>query len=267
MTSPESTYETILFEATDGVARITMNRPDAANAMSPEMSAELADVAIRCDEDPSVRAVVVTGVGKVFSAGGDLQGFAGRGEALPATLKAMTTDLHAAVSRFVRADAPLIAAVNGTAAGAGMSLACAADLVVAAESARFVMAYTRAGLTPDGSSTYFLARLVGMRRAQELVLTNRMLSAGEAAEWGIVTTVVPDAELQETATTLAASIASGPTVAFGRAKALLHSGWTGTLETQMELEARAISDMARTADGREGIAAFVEKRKPDFQGR
>jgi len=164
-------------------------------------------------------------------------------------------------------DPPVVAAVHGAAAGAGMSLACACDLVVAAESARFTMSYSNAGLTPDGSSTYYLPRLVGLRRATELTLTNRRLSAQEAMEWGIVTRVVPDEDLSEEATALASQLAAGATKALGAAKRLLQSGWTETLETQMEHETQTIADMARTSDAPEGIAAFLEKRQAEFTGR
>lgn len=260
-------YTTILFDVQDNVARITLNRPEAANAINAELATEFMHAAIRCDEDPQIRAVLLTGTGRMFCAGGDLKAFAAQGDALPAHLKEVTTYLHAGISRFNRADAPLIAAVNGIAAGAGMSLVSACDLAIAAQSCRFTMAYTRAGLTPDGSSTHFLARLVGMKRALELTLTNRMLSAQEALDWGLINRVVPDDDLQTEAMALATQLARGPTLALGNSKRLLHSGWTEPLETQMELETRAIADMARTADGREGIAAFLEKRDPQFKGQ
>jgi 2-(1,2-epoxy-1,2-dihydrophenyl)acetyl-CoA isomerase len=260
-------YSTLLFDVRDNIARITLNRPDAANALNMDMSKDLMHVALHCSEDPTVRAVIITGTGRMFCAGGDLKSFAAQGENLAYHLKEVTTYLHAAVSRFTRMDAPVIAAVNGTAAGAGMSLACACDFVLAAESARFTMAYTRAGLTPDGSSTYFLPRIVGLKRALELTLTNRMLSAQEACAWGIVTRVVPDANLMAETEALAAQLASSATGALGSAKRLLHSGWNETLETQMELEAQAIAVRGHTADGREGINAFLEKRAPKFTGK
>jgi 2-(1,2-epoxy-1,2-dihydrophenyl)acetyl-CoA isomerase len=259
-------YGTIRYSVEDGVAEITLARPASANAMDAAMMEELLDAAIRCDEDPSVRAVLLTGEGRAFCAGGDLASFSRLGDALPAALKRMTTHLHGAISRFARMDAPLVSAVNGVAAGAGMSLACAADLSLAAASARFTMAYTRAGLTPDGSATFFLSRLVGLRRAQELMLTNRMLSAPEAAEWGLVNRVVTDETLLDEARSLARSLAEGPTRAFGQVKRLLLLGEGNALEAQMEHEARAIADAARGADGREGIAAFLEKRPPRFGG-
>jgi 2-(1,2-epoxy-1,2-dihydrophenyl)acetyl-CoA isomerase len=260
-------YSTLKFDARHGAAHITLNRQEAANALNLEISQDLLRAVLRCDEDPAIRAVLISGEGPAFCVGGDLKSFSDQGEQLPRHLKEATTYLHAAVSRLARMDAPVVAAVHGTAAGAGMSLACACDLVVAAESARFVMAYTNAGLTPDGSSTYYLPRLVGLKRAMELTLTNRELSAQEALEWGIVTRVVADDSLLEEAGSLASQLASGATKALGASKWLLHSGYTETLETQMEHEAQAIAEMARTTDGREGISAFLEKREAEFTGQ
>ncbi len=260
-------YENLRCEIADGVATITLNRPDAANAIDLPLARELMQVAIRCDEDPGVRAVLLTGAGKMFCAGGDLKAFSAQGDSLPSLLKEITTNLHAATSRFARMSAPLVVAVNGTAAGAGFSIAISGDLVLMAESAKLTMAYTAAGLSPDGSSTWFLPRLIGMRRAQELMLTNRRLSAAEALAWGLVNQVVPDAELAATAGALAKQLATGATRAFGTVKSLLASTYNESLETQMELEARGIAEMARSADGREGIEAFVAKRAPKFSGR
>lgn len=260
-------YQTLELQVRDGVAHLTLNRPDAANAITVELARDLMLATLRCDEDPAVRAVLLTGAGRMFCGGGDLKAFAGRSDDLPHYLKELTTYLHAATSRLTRMNAPVVAAVHGSAAGAGMSLACAADVVLAAESAKFTMAYTRAGLTPDGSSTYFLPRIVGLRRALELALTSRVLTSAEAFELGIVTRIVPEARLLDEARNTAAEFAAGPTQAFGATKRLLHTGWTGTLETQMELEARAIADVSRGADAREGIAAFAAKRPPRFTGR
>ncbi len=260
-------YRNIRFALADGVATITLDRPDAANAIDLALGRELMHAAIRCAEDPAVRAVLLTGTGKMFCAGGDLKSFAAEGDALPELLKELTTHLHAATSRFARMDAPLIVAVNGTAAGAGFSLAVSGDLVLMAESAKLAMAYTAAGLSPDGSSTWFLPRLIGMRRTQELMLTNRRLSAAEALEWGLVNQVVPDGELAAKASALALQLAAGPTRAFGTVKGLLATSFSESLETQMELESRGIAGMARGADGREGIEAFLAKRQPKFTGR
>jgi 2-(1,2-epoxy-1,2-dihydrophenyl)acetyl-CoA isomerase len=267
LAAEQEEYATLKFDIRDSVAHITLNRPEANNALNLEVAQELLDAVLRCDEDPSVRAVVIAGEGRTFCVGGDLKAFVEQGEHLPHHLKEVTTYLHAAVSRMARMDPPVVAAVHGAAAGAGLSLACACDLLVAAESARFAMAYSNAGLTPDGSSTYYLPRLVGFGRAMELALTSRELSAQEALEWGIVTQVVADEDLSEEATGLATRLATGATKALGATKRLLHSGWTETLETQMEHETQTIAEMARTADGQEGIAAFVEKRPAEFTGR
>ena len=259
-------YNALDFDVRDGVAHITLNRPEAGNAINLELGQELLRAVMRCDEEPEVRAVVLAGAGRMFCVGGDLRSFTEQGEQLSHHLKEVTTYLHAAISRMARMDPPVVSAVHGAAAGAGLSLTCACDLVVAAESARFSMAYSKAGLTPDGSSTYYLPRLVGFKRAMELTLTNRELSTQEAVEWGIVTRVVPHDDLSESATQLASQLASGATKALGGAKRLLHIGWTETLETQMEHETQTIADIARTADAREGISAFMEKRPPEFTG-
>ncbi len=258
---------TIQFEIRDNVAYITLNRPEAANSINQEMSIALMHAAIQCSEDPAIRAVVITGTGSMFCSGGDLKEFAVQGEHLPYHLKETTTYLHAAISRLARMTPPVVAAVNGAAAGAGMSLACACDIVVAAQSARFTMGYTQVGLSPDGSSTYFLPRIVGLRRAFELTLTNRVLSAQEALEWGIVTRVVPDAEVLEQSRTIAIQLAAGPTKALGASKRLLHSSFSETLETQMEHESQTIANIAHTADTREGMAAFIEKRAAKYEGQ
>ena len=260
-------FETLLFDVQDHVARLTLNRPDSGNAMNAALMRELCDVAIRCDEDPEIRAVVITGAGKMFCAGGDLRSFAAKGDGLAAHLKEITHDLHAAVSRLSRMDAPVVSAVNGVAAGAGFSLACAADMVLAAESARFTVAYTGVGLSPDGSCSFFLPRLVGLRRSQELMLTRRILEASEALDWNLVTRVVPDDDLEAESAKLAAQLAAGPTLAFGGVKRLLLHSSGDHLESQMEHEARCIADAARSADAREGIAAFLEKRAAGFVGK
>ncbi|MFC1873854.1 enoyl-CoA hydratase/isomerase family protein [Chloroflexota bacterium] len=260
-------YTTILFDIHDDIAQITLNRPEAANSINKEISLDLMHAAINCSEDQGIRAVVITGAGTMFCAGGDLKTFAAQGKGLPAYLKEVTVYMHAAISQLSRLDAPVIAAVNGNAAGAGLSLICGCDYVIATETARFTAAYTKAGLTPDGGLTYFLPRILGTRRALELVLTNRILSAKEAFELGIVNRVVGEAEVMEQAHATAAQMANGATKALGTAKRLLYTGWMETLETQMQHESQAIAEISATADGREGIAAFLEKRPPKFTGQ
>jgi 2-(1,2-epoxy-1,2-dihydrophenyl)acetyl-CoA isomerase len=260
-------FKTLMFDVRDHVAHITLNRPDAANSINEEMGIDLMHASLRCDEDPEIRAVLISGAGKIFSGGGDLKAFSAKGNQLPYYVKEITTYLHAAMSRLTRMDAPVVAAVHGAVAGAGMSIAIACDIVIAAETTRFTVAYTRAGLVPDGSSTYFLPRIVGLKRALELTLTNRVFSAQEALQWGLVTRVVPDNELLVQATAVAVQLANGPTRAYGVSKRLLHSGWSETLETQMENESQAIANSARTQDAREGITAFIEKRTPKYKGK
>jgi 2-(1,2-epoxy-1,2-dihydrophenyl)acetyl-CoA isomerase len=179
----------------------------------------------------------------------------------------MAGDLHTALSRLARMDAPVIAAVNGTAGGAGLSLVMAADLAIAAQSAKFTMAYTGAGLSPDGSSTFYMPRKIGDRKARELMLTNRVLSAAEALDWGVVNQVVADGQALDLAMILARRLAAGPTRAYGAVKTLLNDSFEHGLESQMALEASKIAELVVSEDGQEGIQAFLEKRKPGFTGR
>lgn len=259
--------EELIFEVKDRVATITINRPERSNALTMRMVEELLEMVLACDEDRAIRAVVLTGAGQAFCAGGDVREFVEYVETLSLHLKRLLTFFHGTISGISRMSKPVIAGVNGVAAGAGMSLAMACDLAVAAESARFTMAYSKIGATPDGSSTYFLPRLVGLRRALELTYTNRVLTAREAEAWGLVNRVVPDAEFASAVSALAAKLATGPTLALGRAKRLFLMGQHESLETQMEHESRLIMLSSKTPDLREGITAFAEKRNPVFTGR
>jgi len=259
-------YSTILFEVQEGVAQITLNRPEALNSINLDIARDLMYAILRCDEDPAIRAVVINGAGTLFSAGGDLKTFSAQKKNLPHYVKEASTYFHAAISRMTRMDPPVIAAVHGYAMGAGMSLAIACDMVIAAETARFMLAYTRVGLTPDGSATYFLPRAVGLKRALDLALTNRMFSAREALELGMVTRVVLEEDLLSEARAIATQLAAGPTRTYGASKRLLYNGWNETLETQMEQESQSIANIARTKDVHEGINAFLEKRPPKFKG-
>ena len=260
-------FQALTLDRRDGVATITLNRPEAFNALNLTLGRELFHAALEVDEDPAVRCVVITGAGKAFCAGGDVKDFADNLPRIGVLVKELTTYLHGAVSRLCRSDKPVVMAVNGVAAGGGLSFALSGDLVVAAESARFTMAYAKIAATPDGSSSYSLPRLVGLRRAMELYFTNRVLSAREALEWGLVTRVVPDAELGTAVDGLARELAQGPTKAFGRAKRLFHQSTWESLETQMELEAQAIALAGHTADFAAGVTAFAAKKTPTFQGR
>jgi len=261
------TYTTLLFDVREGIARITLNRPEALNAINRELSWDLMHAVLECDQDPTVRAVVLSGNGRLFCAGGDLKAFNTQNERLPHYIKEVTTYLHGAISRLVRMNPPVIAAVHGSAVGAGMSLALACDLVIAEETACFSVAYTRVGLTPDGSMSYFLPRFIGLKRALELTLTNRVLSAREALDWGLITRVVSEGKHLSEAIACAVQLAEGAPKSLWTAKRLMHEGWNETLETQMENESQAIANMARTSDTCEAIKAFIGKRTPKFDGK
>lgn len=254
---------TVAVERRGPVAVVTLNRPENANVLNLPMGRELLEAAIACEKEPGVRAVVLTGAGKNFCFGGDLRGMMSEGGAVDAYLHELTSFLHQAISHFVRMDAPVIAAVNGTAAGAGVGLVAMADLAVCARSAKFSLAYTGVALTPDGSTSYFLPRLIGAKRAMELVLTNRPVTADEALAWGLVNQVVDDAACLPEAIKLAEKLAAGPVRAFGKAKRLM-AGATGALESHMVLESETIAQQAVSAEGQEGIKAFLEKRKPGY---
>ena len=260
-----SNYKTLTLEEQNGIATLTLNRADAANALNVELARELMQAAIAVSESNTIRALILTGNGKLFCAGGDIQAFAEAGDQVGSVIKEITAYLHAAISRLTRMNAPVIVAVNGAAAGAGFSLALIGDIVLAAQSAKFTMAYTGIGASPDGSSSYFLPRLIGLRRTQELMLTNRRLTAAEAEDWGMVTRAVADDELMSEANNLAAQLAAGPRLSHGVVKKLLASTFNESLETQMELESQGIAAVMNTDDGREGIEAFKAKRKPEFK--
>ena len=260
-------YEAILYDVKDSVATITLNRPDAYNALNLTLARDVFQATLEADESRDVRCIVITGAGKAFCAGGDVKDFADNPDRIGILVKELTTYLHGAVSRLARSLKPVIMAVNGVAAGGGMSLALSGDLVVAAESAKFNMAYSRIAASPDGSSSYFLPRMIGLRRALELHFTNRVLSAREAMDWGLVNRVHPDAEFPAAVRTLARELAQGPTLAFGRAKLLFHQSTQESLETQMELEAQAIAASGHTEDFRNGVVAFARKQPVTFTGR
>jgi len=260
-------FERFRLDLRSGVAEITFARPEGANAIDLVCSQELAELALFCDQSPDVRAVLLRAEGPMFCAGGDVRSFHAAGDDLPALLKRITLGLHTAISRFSRMDPPVVAAVQGTAAGGGMSLACAADIVLASENAKFTMAYTRIGKNPDGGSTFVLPRRIGVGRTRDLMLRNHVLSAREAMELGLVEHVVAPAALDDEARRIARELAAGPTRAFGTTKRLLLGTFANGIETQMEIETVAIAEMGGTSDAKNAIAAFVEKRSPKFEGR
>jgi len=260
-------YETLLVDVTDNVATITLNRPEAYNALNLQLAGELFHAVLAADEGQEIRCIVVTGAGKAFCGGGDVKDFADNLPTAGVLIKELASYVHGAISRLCRSPKPVIIGVNGVAAGGGMSLALSGDLVVAAESAKFTMAYAKIAATPDASASYFLPRLIGIRRALELHYTNRTLAAREALDWGLVNRVIPDAEFRSALAALARELAQGPTLAFGGAKLLFHQSTQESLETQMELEAQAIARSAHTEDFKAGVTAFARKKTVTFHGR
>ncbi|HUF21761.1 MAG TPA: enoyl-CoA hydratase-related protein [Burkholderiales bacterium] len=248
------------------LAVMTLNRPQALNAIDGEMMAALKDETEALARDGGVRAVMLRGEGPAFCAGGDVPLFHRHLDELPELIVRWGRELHFAILALRRMDKPVLAAVHGAVAGAGMSLMCAADLAIAADDARFTLAYANIGASPDGGSTHFLSRLVGQRKALELAMLPDRFDAQTAKSIGLVNWVVPAAEFGQRANEIAQRLAAGPTRAYAEAKCLLNASPGNSIETQMELELEAFSRCARTADLREGISAFVEKRKPAFKG-
>jgi len=254
----------VLLQIEDGIATITFNRPDAGNAMSLAFVRELADVVESVEHDPDVRCVVLTGSGRFFSVGGDIGGFRDAGTEVPSVLAQITHHLHDAVARLVRMHKPLVTAVNGPAAGAGLGLAVIGDFAIASDTAHFSTAYTAIGLTPDAGTSTILPRLIGLRKTQEMALTNRRVPAAEAVEIGLITQVVAPADLMEEAIRTARGLVEGPVAAFGAVRRMIAAGYEQPLEAQLDLEARTICEAAGSPEGREGIAAFLAKRPAVF---
>jgi 2-(1,2-epoxy-1,2-dihydrophenyl)acetyl-CoA isomerase len=257
-------FETLDFSVRDGVACIILNRAESANVLSATMTRELREVALFCDTEPDVRALLLTATGRFFCSGGDIRSMAGQTSNLTPYVREAANEFHVAVSTFVRMTKPLVVAVNGIAAGAGFSLALLGDIVIGGASCSFKAAYSAAGLSPDGGMTHFLPRLVGLRRAQELILMNRTIGAEQALHYGILTEIVPDDRLSEFAKDCARKLAAGPARAQGAIRSLLMASSDSPLERQLDLESQYISECAGSADGREGLAAFLERRLPIY---
>nr|WP_247804772.1 enoyl-CoA hydratase-related protein [Bradyrhizobium sp. 191] len=262
-----SPFKTVVLDIADGVATLRLNRPDKGNAINEEMAADLEEASVRIAEAPALRAVLIAGSGSNFTMGGDVHLFAGTpSPELPGKLRRMIDGYHRAIDRLTSIDAPVVAAVRGAAAGGGLGLLYIADIVVASTDARFALGYGALGLTSDGGNTWFLPRLVGMRRAQELFLLNRRLSAQEALEFGLVSRLVPDDALEAEAIAVARELAAGPTRAFGAMRRMLRQSFETSLGTQLEAEMQSIVSASQSDDAREGIAAFAARRRPVFRG-
>jgi 2-(1,2-epoxy-1,2-dihydrophenyl)acetyl-CoA isomerase len=254
----------VALEVSDGVARLTLDRPDVRNTISLELARDLHHATEELAANESVRAVLLSGRGDTFCAGGDLKSFHAQKD-MASHIHEVTSYLHPAIENLDHLHAPIVSAVRGAAAGAGLGLACVADIVLASTTARFVSAYTKIGLTPDGSTSWWLPRLVGLRRALELTLTNRVLDAEEACDWGIVTRVVDDDQLDKEAEAIVAELASGATSAFAGARRLIRDSLQrDNIAEHLTAEQDVIVVAAEQNNAREGISAFLEKRPPTF---
>ena len=260
-------YNTILLAKTDGLATITLNAPERLNAVSRKMIAELKTCWEELAADDSVRAVMLTGTGRGFCAGADL--------ADPDRAASATADSGAALEKYFNPvirlmrsiPKPVVSAVNGVAAGVGMSFALASDIAIAGKSASFLQAFARIGLLPDGGSTWFLPRLAGDQRARALAMLAPQIPAEKAKEWGLIWDVVEDAELMPKATEIALKLAAGPTRALARIKEALNQSSGNDLSAQLDVERDSQRELGRSEDFKEGVAAFLAKRKANFKGK
>lgn len=252
----------------DGVAHIRLNRPEAANGLNVELLKDLHEVVMQLHGESRVRAVLITGEGKNFCAGGDVHTFLSKGEELPHYIRLATRYLQLVAAGLIRLNPPVVSAVHGYAAGGGgMGLVCSSDFVVAGESAKFLAGATRVAMVPDAGVSVTLTQLVGLRRATEILMLNPVLSAAEALQIGLITRVVPDAELQASALALARELAAGAPAALAHTKRLLWSGIGQGVEAVMHEENTTQAVLAGTADALEGLAAVIDKRAPRFTGR
>jgi 2-(1,2-epoxy-1,2-dihydrophenyl)acetyl-CoA isomerase len=262
------TYESILHQSADGIARVTLNRPDRLNSFTAKMHEELRDALAKVRADASARVLLLTGAGRGFCAGQDLSDRAvapgGAPVDLGASIEANYRPLVLALQSFPM---PVVCAVNGVAAGAGANIALACDLVVAAKSASFIQAFCKIGLIPDSGGTFFLPRLVGTARATGLAMLGEKLSAQQAADWGLIWKCVEDADLAATVDALLAQLARAPTLGLVATRRALHASSHATLEEQLDLERDLQRELGNSADYREGVAAFLAKRAPRFTGR
>ena len=261
-------YQTIQFETADGIARLTLNRPERLNSFNTEMHAEVRDVLAALQRDTSARVLVITGAGRGFCAGQDLSDrVVAPGGAPPDLGASIERGYKPLILALRRLPLPVIAAVNGVAAGAGANIALACDLVLAARSATFIQAFSKIGLVPDSGGTWILPRLVGHARAMGLALLGDKLPAEQAEEWGLIWRCVADAQLATEVDTLARQLAAAPTRGLARTRQALLEGWNRTLEQQLDIERDCQQELGRSADYAEGVAAFLEKRVPRFTGR
>ena len=260
-------YDTINWEQSGGVGRLTLNRPDSLNAWTPQLGFDLRTIIERDAADESVRAVLITGAGRGFSSGADLKaGFEPAEDGMPNLYKDLHDVYHPVIAGLRRLEKPVVSAVNGPAVGIGCSLALACDLIMAAESAFFGLAFVNIGLMPDGGSTAFVPPAIGRARAFQMAMLGERIPASQALEWGLVNWVHPDDRLMGEADALVQKLATGPTRSYAAIKRALNQSIYGNLDAQLDLEAELQHALGRSRDFFEGTAAFIEKRAPAFTG-
>lgn len=260
--------EEVIFTRKNSVLLVELNRPERLNALTPKMLDALVSELFNASQEDGLRAVLITGRGRAFCSGADLTGAGGREDAASPVGMRLSTQLYARMVRsIVELEKPVVAAVNGDAAGGGCNLALACDIIVASERARFIQIFVRRGLVADVGGTYFLPRMVGLARAKEIMFTGRPVEAREALELGMITEVVPPDQVMEKAMEWAERLASGPTRSLGMIKRLLNTSFENDLTSVLEMEATYQGIAVSTADVVEGVTAFLQKREPRFQGR
>ncbi len=270
MTASTTQLETVNVHLADGFATVELNRPEVLNAWNAQLGADLLAALRDVAAEESVRAVILTGAGRGFSSGADLKDMSARdssADGTPDVYGMLTERYHPIMYAIREMPKPVIAAVNGGAVGIGCSLALCCDLIVAAESAYFLLAFVNIGLVPDGGSSLFVPTRAGMARATEMAMLGERIAAAQALEWGLVNRVVPDAALTEETTALASRMAGGPTRSYAGTKRLINSWMYSRMDEQLDLEARIQQEMAGNEDFLEGARAFVEKRPARFSGR
>ncbi len=270
MSEPSTAYETVNVSITDGTATVRLNRPEALNAWNQQLGKDLLAALRAVVDDDAVRAVILTGAGRAFSSGADLKDISG-GEMTPSgrpdVYKTLTERYHPIMHAIREMPKPVVAAVNGPAVGIGCSLALCCDLIVASQSAYFLLAFVNIGLVPDGGSSLFVPARIGMTRAMEMAMLGERIGAEQALQWGLINRVLPDADLHEEVAALGARLAGGPTRSYAGTKRQLNRWLFTGMAEQLELEAQIQREMAETDDFLEGAMAFVEKRPVRFSGR
>lgn len=256
--------KSVLLNIEGAVAHLIFNRPFAMNSFNGEMSEDLLKAVETLHDTPSVRAVLMRGQGKCFMAGGDVKALYEGLDQMPGDIHDWADNLHRAIFLLRTLHAPVVAAVHGSAAGAGVSILLAADITLASSDCIFNMAYTHLGVSPDGGATYHLPRAIGYKRAMELLLLSERFDATEALNYGIINKIIPQKDLLKTAEQLTKQLSQGPTLAFAKVKKLMHTTWNNDLITQMNLEADFFTESTTTADFRAGVSAFVNKKQPKF---